>query len=100
MESDEICRLKVDSAFGFGALYRLAEIVMAHGKAPKGIVLDMSAILVLDSAGVRALGYFQSRCRRGKVGLLLTEVHAQPLAVLRRTELMSCIATTTRPGRS
>ena len=93
--SDEIKCIRVDSAFGFGGLYRLADILLRHGEAPRGVVLDMSEIAMLDCAGLRALEYFQSRCRREKVGFLLTEVRPQPLALFKGTGLMVSVAKTT-----
>lgn len=97
--SDEIKCIRVDSAFGFGGLYRLADILFRHGEAPRGVVLDMSEIALLDSTGVRALEYFQSRCRREDVGFLLKEVRSQPLAALKRTALMSSVAKVFRGRR-
>ena len=97
--SNEIRRIRVDSAFGYAALYRLPDILFRMGEAPRGIVLDMSEIPMLDASGLRALENFQLRCRRENVGLLLSEVRPQSFALLKGTRLMALVAKTIEAHR-
>jgi len=54
---------------------------------PWVIIIRMRDVSLLDSSGLHALSDVVRRFRRDRTLVLLAEVHAQPLAVIERSEL-------------
>lgn len=81
----------VRGTFFFGATHKLLETLRIVGRAPKAFVLDMSELLLMDASGLHALQQMNNECRRHGTRLLISGIHAQPLMVLERADLVQVL---------
>jgi SulP family sulfate permease len=78
---------EISGAFFFGAAEAFKEALGQIAGRPWVIIIRMRDVSLLDSSGLHALSEVVRRFRRDRTLVLLAEVHAQPLAVIERSEL-------------
>jgi SulP family sulfate permease len=77
--------------FFFGVADRLKDIFLQLEAPPKIFVLRMKHVPVLDATGIHALREFYRRCQSENTRLVLTEVQAEPLALLNKFGLSEIV---------
>jgi SulP family sulfate permease len=80
---------EISGAFFFGAAEAFKEALGQVSGRPWVIIIRMRDVNLIDSSGLHALREVVHRFRRDKTLVLLTEVHAQPLAVIEASELFT-----------
>jgi SulP family sulfate permease len=78
---------EINGPFFFGAAEAFKEALGQVAGKPWVIIIRMRDVNLLDSSGLHALQDVVRRFRRDKTIVLLSEVHAQPLAVIQQSEL-------------
>jgi SulP family sulfate permease len=73
----------------FGAVAKFKDAVRQLERRPPVMILRMRDVLVVDASGLRALEDLLGQTRRDGTVLLLSGVHAQPLAAIERSGLLS-----------
>lgn len=79
----------IDGPFFFGAAERFKETMGTIRNPPRVLVLEMTRVPAMDSTGLRALAAVVRRARKDGTRVILAGVHAQPMAALARSELLS-----------
>ncbi|HEV8124774.1 MAG TPA: SulP family inorganic anion transporter [Gemmatimonadales bacterium] len=82
---------EVDGPFFFGAAEQFKETLSQVASRPKVLILRLRGVPVIDSTGLHALKDVVLRSRREGTLVLLSDVHAQPMAVLARSALLDQI---------
>jgi len=82
---------EVRGAFFFGAAARFREALEQVDRQPKVLILRLRHVLAIDATGLRAVALLLDECRRKGTALVLSGVHAQPLAALERSGLLERI---------
>ena len=80
---------EISGAFFFGAAEAFKEALGQVSGRPWVIIIRMRDVNLIDSSGLHALREVVHRFRRDKTLVLLTEVHAQPLAVIEASEIFT-----------
>jgi len=75
---------QIDGVFFFGAVDLFKDAVDGLKRKPKVFILQMSKVLSIDGAGIKALEEIQERMENEKTALVLSGVHAQPLHALEK----------------
>jgi SulP family sulfate permease len=75
----------------FGVADRLKDIFQNFDKPPKVFVLKMRHVPILDATGIHALRELHTRCLRESTSLVLTDVQAEPAALLKEHGLGALI---------
>ena len=73
---------EINGAFFFGAAETFRDTIAAIGGKPKVLIIRMRDVLLLDSTGMHALRDVVHRSRRAGTGVLLSDLHMQPLVAL------------------
>lgn len=73
---------EINGSFCFGAASKFTETLLARQGAPAVVILRMRHVLAMDATGLHALEEVAARLQRRGASLLLSGVHAQPLAAL------------------
>ena len=76
---------EINGSFCFGAARTFTETILASRSKPGVVILRMRHVLAMDATGLNALEDVAARLRGRGVTLLLSGIHAQPLAVLVRS---------------
>ncbi len=76
----------INGSFFFGAAGKLLEVDRAIFKAPKVLILDMSAVFHMDTTGLKILRDIRQQCQKRGTRLLLAGIHSQPLALLQKAK--------------
>ncbi|MBK7093096.1 MAG: sulfate permease [bacterium] len=82
---------EINGPLFFGAAYKFEESIKIIEKPPKVLILRMRNVPVIDSSGIHALEQVLKNCRKHKISLILSGVHAQPLFALTSSELIKAI---------
>ncbi len=82
---------EINGPLFFGAAYKFEESIKIVEKPPKVLILRMRNVPVIDSSGIHALEQVLKNCRKHKISLILSGVHAQPLFALTSSELIASI---------
>ncbi|MFZ9346792.1 MAG: SulP family inorganic anion transporter [Burkholderiaceae bacterium] len=82
----EVVRI-VGSLF-FGAISKLEGFTESRAHLPKVLVLDMSALIQLDTTGIEALSSLHHALRDQGSELRIAGAHGQPLSLMERSEFM------------
>jgi SulP family sulfate permease len=77
--------------FFFGAAHKLLETLRIVARAPRALILEMTDVLLMDASGLRVLQQTQDECRRRGSRMILVGIHAQPLTVLERANLIESL---------
>lgn len=79
----------VDGPFFFGAASKFRETLEQVAGRPRVLVLLMRNVPAIDSTGINALRDIVRRFRGGGTRVILVGVHAQPMAALARSPLLT-----------
>jgi SulP family sulfate permease len=80
----EVAVFEINGTFCFGAARSFTETLQADRHRPRVVILRMRHVLAIDATGLHALEDVQNRLRQQGTTLLLSGVHAQPLAAMTR----------------
>jgi sulfate permease, SulP family len=79
---------EINGPFFFGAAEHFKETLGRVAKKPKVLIIRMRNVPAIDSTGIRALADVVRRTRKDGTLVLLSDVHAQPLVALGRSDLL------------
>jgi sulfate permease, SulP family len=82
---------EITGPFFFGAAETFRDWLAEIAGKPKVLILRMRHVPVVDSTGLHVLGELVARCRRDGTLVVLSDVHAQPMMALARSDLMDQI---------
>ena len=71
---------EINGPLFFGVADRLKDTLRTIQRPPKVFILRMRRVPAIDATGLHALVEFQEKCHRQSTTLLLSGVHAQPMA--------------------
>jgi len=77
---------EINGPFFFGAASKLGESLAYIEKPPKVFILRMRHVPTMDATGLHALEDFYSRCKRQGTTLILSEIHHNPFALLKKAD--------------
>jgi sulfate permease, SulP family len=80
----EVAVFEINGTFCFGAARSFTETLQADRRRPRVVILRMRHVMAIDATGLHALEDVQNRLRQQGTTLLLSGVHAQPLAAMTR----------------
>ena len=69
----------------FGAVGKIEALPEQLPAATRAVVLDMQRLVSMDTSGLDALEQLHRTLKRGDIGLVLANVNAQPLSLMRRS---------------
>ncbi|MGH7732286.1 MAG: SulP family inorganic anion transporter, partial [Gemmatimonadales bacterium] len=75
---------EINGPFFFGAAAAFREEMAAIARRPKVLVLRLRGVRSIDATGLHALGQVVRQCRQDGTRVILSDVHAQPMAALVR----------------
>ena len=78
---------EIRGAFFFGAAEAFKETLTQVGRKPKVLIIRMRDVSLLDGTGLRALRDVVRRSHGERTLVLVTEIHAQPMAALEYSPL-------------
>jgi sulfate permease, SulP family len=78
---------EINGAFFFGAAETFKDTLGQVAKKPKVLIIRMRNVSLLDSTALRALRDVVRRSKTDRTLVLISEIHAQPLAALERSTL-------------
>jgi SulP family sulfate permease len=78
---------EISGAFFFGAAEAFKETLTQVAGKPKVLIIRMRDVSLLDATGLRALRDVVRRSKAERTLVLVAEIHAQPLAALKRSQL-------------
>jgi SulP family sulfate permease len=79
---------EINGPFFFGAAEQFKDTLGRVAKKPKVLIIRMRNVPAIDSTGIRALADVVRRTRKDGTLVLLSDVHAQPLVALGRSDLL------------
>ena len=79
---------EVFGSFFFGTVEKFRSVLGELEERPKVLIVRMRAVLSMDSSGLHFLEEVIHRCRREKIRLILSGVHAQPTVALARAGML------------
>src|SRR5690606_35487949 len=82
---------EIDGPFFFGAADKFKSALQQVQKSPKVLILRMRHVPAIDATGLRALEDVWHKTRREGTALVLSGVHAQPLAAMQRSGLLDTV---------
>ncbi|MBK8167726.1 MAG: sulfate permease [bacterium] len=80
----EVAVFEINGTFCFGAARSFTETLQSDRRRPRVVILRMRHVMAIDATGLHALEDVQNRLRQQGTTLLLSGVHAQPLAAMTR----------------
>jgi sulfate permease, SulP family len=88
---DGVLVYEVNGPFFFGAADRFRDTLGQVGRQPKVMIVRMRNVPAMDSTGLRALTEVWEKNRVAGTLMLLSDVHAQPMMALAKSELLDRI---------
>jgi SulP family sulfate permease len=85
---DGVLIYEIQGPFFFGAAGKFREAINEVSNPPRVLIIRMRDVSVIDSTAMHALGEVVRRSRKDGTLLLLSEVHAQPMVALSRSDLL------------
>ena len=79
---------EINGPFFFGAAEQFKDTLGRVAKKPKVLIIRMRNVPAIDATGIRALADVVRRTRKDGTIVLLSDVHAQPLVALGRSDLL------------
>ena len=79
---------EINGPFFFGAAEQFKDTLGRVARKPKVLIIRMRNVPAIDSTGIRALADVTRRTRKEGTLVLLSDVHAQPLVALGRSDLL------------
>ncbi len=82
---------EINGPFFFGAAESFKETLGRIAKKPRVLIIRMRRVPAIDSTGLHALADLVNRSRKDGTLVLLSDIHAQPLVALSRSERLEHI---------
>jgi SulP family sulfate permease len=79
---------EINGPFFFGAAEQFKDTLGRVARKPRVLIIRMRNVPAIDSTGIRALADVVRRTRKDGTVVLLSDVHAQPLVALGRSDLL------------
>jgi SulP family sulfate permease len=79
---------EINGPFFFGAAGKFRETISEIAKRPRVLIIRMRDVPAIDSTAMHALQEVVRRTRKDGTLLLLSDVHAQPMIALERSDLL------------
>jgi SulP family sulfate permease len=79
---------EINGPFFFGAAEKFKQTLASVSRRPKVLVIRMRNVLAIDSTAMHLLKDLVRRTRKEGTRVLLSDVHAQPLVALSRSDLL------------
>jgi SulP family sulfate permease len=79
---------EINGPFFFGAAEKFKDTLAEVSRKPKVLIIRMRNVPAIDSTAMHALRDLIRRSRKDRTKVVLSEVHAQPLIALGRSELL------------
>jgi SulP family sulfate permease len=79
---------EINGPFFFGAAEKFKDTLAEVSKKPKVLIIRMRNVPAIDSTAMHALQDLIRRTRKDRTKVLLSEIHAQPLIALERSDLL------------
>lgn len=76
----------IHGAFFFAAAHKILEVERNLTKAPRALILDLTAVLHMDSSGLHVLERIRKECVTRRIRLVIAGLHAQPLITLQDSD--------------
>ena len=80
---------EINGPFFFGAAEQFKDTLGQIAKNPKVLIIRMRDVPAIDSTGLHALHELARRCKHDGTLLLLSDVHAQPMFALVRSDMLA-----------
>jgi SulP family sulfate permease len=80
----EVAVFEINGTFCFGAARSFTETLQSDRRRPRVVILRMRHVMAIDATGLHALEDVKNRLKQQGTTLLLSGVHAQPLAAMTR----------------
>jgi SulP family sulfate permease len=80
---------EINGPFFFGAAEQFKDTLGQIANNPKVLIIRMRDVPAIDSTGLHALHDLARRCRHDGTLLLLSDVHAQPMFALVRSDMLA-----------
>ncbi|HEY3933770.1 MAG TPA: sulfate permease [Gemmatimonadales bacterium] len=85
---DGVVIYEINGPFFFGAATAFKNAVSQVARKPKVLVIRMRHVPAIDATGLHALKDLVHRSRREGIRVILSEVHAQPMAALAQSRII------------
>jgi SulP family sulfate permease len=82
---------EINGPFFFGAAEQFKDTLSQIAKKPKVLIIRMRDVPAIDATGLHALQELARRSRNEGTLLLLSDVHAQPMFALTRSDILQVI---------
>jgi len=79
---------EINGPFFFGAAEQFKDTLNQVARKPKVLIIRMRDVPAIDATGLHALQELARRCRREGTLLILSDVHAQPMFALVRSDIL------------
>ena len=79
---------EVNGPFFFGAASKFRDTLAAVSRRPKVLIIRLRSVPAIDATGLHALREVIDKSRAEGTRVILSDVHAQPMAALGRTDLL------------
>ena len=83
---------EVNGPFFFGAVEKFKETLTQIQKQPQVLIIRLRGVPAIDSTGLHALRDVVTRFRKAGTRVILSDVHAQPMAAIQRSALADELA--------
>jgi len=80
---------EINGPFFFGAAEQFKDTLGQIAKNPKVLIIRLRDVPAIDSTGLHALHELARRCKHDGTLLLLSDVHAQPMFALVRSDMLA-----------
>jgi len=82
---------EINGPFFFGAAEQFKDTLNQVAKKPKVLIIRMRDVPAIDATGLHALQELARRCHHEGTLLILSDVHAQPMFALVRSDILQAI---------
>lgn len=89
---------EVNGPFFFGAANTFRDTLATVSRRPQVLIIRLRAVPIIDATGLHALREVIAKSRAEGTRVILSDVHAQPMAALARTELLDSLGDTNLVG--
>jgi SulP family sulfate permease len=79
---------EINGPFFFGAAEQFKDTLSQVAKKPKVLIIRMRDVPAIDATGLHALQELARRCLQEGTLLILSDVHAQPMFALVRSDIL------------
>ena len=80
---------EISGPFFFGAAEQFKDTLNQVARKPKVLIIRMRDVPAIDSTGLHVLHELARSCKRDGTLLLLSDVHAQPMFALVRSDMLA-----------